>query len=57
MCGDDQADQSGVRQHIPGRGSGVTGRVELGIPIAFGKATDDTDDQVEDARHSRQALA
>ena len=50
------ADESQVRQHIPGRGRRVAGSVQLGVRESFGKAAEDAHEQVEDARDPRQAL-
>ena len=51
-----QADKSGVRDNVPGRGRGVAGNVHLGFDEPFGKAAEDPDEQVQDAGDSREAL-
>ena len=53
---DAHADESQVREHVPGRGRRVAGRVQLGIRKSFGKAAEDAHQQVEDAGDPRQAL-
>ena len=56
MSDDADADKSGVGDDIPSRGRSVTGDIELLIRKAFGKATEDGDEQVEDARDPREPL-
>lgn len=50
------ADKSGVRDHIRGGGCRVAGNIHFGIYNSFGKATEDADEQIEDAGDSRKTF-
>jgi len=50
------AEQPGVRGHVPGRGCRVAGDVHLGFHETLGEAAEDADEQIEDAGGSGQAF-
>ena len=55
QVGDDaQADNSGIRENVPSRRRRVAGNIHLRIHKAFGKATEDADEQVQESRDSRE---
>jgi len=57
QVGDDaETHKSGVGNYVPGRFRRVARDVDLGVHKALGKATEDGDEQVEDAGDSREAL-